>query len=139
MKATKGEIWACWHAAVAKGSGLAFRLWSGTGRRPTPTLSCQWIFYFRGRGVDEAAEFRFDRLHFTLHLPRDFAVGEVALHSAAQFGNVLRFGEVHFEQEARARAEGQQVLSARRGKTAHGSECGVHRGFVHFARARLAD
>ncbi len=44
-----------------------------------------------------------------VHFPGDFAVGEVSGGAGAEFGDVLGFGEVHFEERPDAGGEGQEV------------------------------
>ena len=41
-----------------------------------------------------------------VHLPGDAAIAEVAGGAGAEFGDVLRFGEVHLEEAADAGGEG---------------------------------
>src|SRR5690242_1193925 len=66
-------------------------------RRPPSAL--QRIFHPGRRRVDQAAQLRLRLIHLAFHLPRDFAVAEVALHAAAQLGDVFGLGEIHFEKK----------------------------------------
>ncbi len=66
----------------------------------------------RAASPRSAAPVRLHFVHAALHLPRDLAVAEVPLHSAAQLRNVLGLREVHLEQEPRPRPEGQQIMPA---------------------------
>ncbi len=50
-----------------------------------------------------------------VHLPGDAAVAEVAGGTGAEFADVLRFGEVHFEEAADARGQRQEVERRERG------------------------
>jgi hypothetical protein len=62
----------------------------------------------------------------------------VALHAAAQLRDVLRFGEIHFEQEPRPRAERQQVLRGPAPAAGpHGGERLAHGANRRFLRARF--
>ncbi len=49
------------------------------------------------------------RLSLQKHLPGDAAIAEVAGGAGAQLGDVLGFGEVHFEEGADARGEREQI------------------------------
>ena len=82
-----------------------------------------------------------------VHFPRDAPVAEMAGDAAAQLRNVLRFGEIHFEQRATADAHGQQVLRALRvacvTQRAVGGQACIHRHLVFgfepgFRERRLA-
>src|ERR1035438_2283115 len=73
-------------------------------------LSLQRIFHPRRRRFDEAAQLGLQGLHGCFHVPGDLAVAEMAFHAAAQAGDVFGFGEIHLEEEARSRAEGEQVM-----------------------------
>ena len=49
------------------------------------------------------------------HLPGDAAVAEVSGGAGAELGDVLGFGEVHFEEGADARGERQEIERGLRG------------------------
>jgi hypothetical protein len=50
----------------------------------------------------------------------------VTFDAAADAADILGFGEVHFEQEAAAGAEGEEVFVGRGGQLAQGDEGLVH-------------
>src|SRR6185369_6588593 len=102
-------------------------------------LPLQRVFDPRRSRVDQAPEFGLELLHLHLHLPGDFAVAEVSLHTAAQTRNILRLREVHLEQEARAGTEGQQVFRASRRQAVHHRERGFHCGGIYLFGARFGD
>ena len=79
-----------------------------------------------------------DFVHLDLHLPGDLAIAEVAFDAAAQARDVLRLGEIHFEQEARPGAERQQIMRAGRGQAMHRVERRPHRALVDLGRAGIA-
>ena len=58
--------------------------------------------------ADVAGEGGVLALELQEHLPGDAAVAEVAGGRGAEFGDVLGFGEVHFEEGADARGEGER-------------------------------
>lgn len=102
-------------------------------------LALERVFDPWGRAGEEAAEFGFELFHGFLHFPGDGAVTEVAFDAAADAADVFGFGEVHFEEEAAAGAEGEKVFVGRRGEEAHGVEGMVHGGLVFDGEVRVSD
>src|SRR5262245_30767191 len=64
----------------------------------SPASPLQRILHPWRSRLNQPPQLRLQLLHLALHLPGDPPIAEMSLHSAAEPGDILRLGEIHFEQ-----------------------------------------